>query len=241
MLPEFTREELAAGLDRVAEEVLEEAGMSHPPVDAFALADRLGIAVAWDDGQEGRARYVRLSGRRPGRSQATILVRPDPRLGAKAVGRGARNRRARGVSRLRCVGRRSAGNGAERREQAANQLAGRLLLPTRWFAADAAACGWDLLVLKARYNTASHELIARRMLECRPAVIISIFDHGRISLRRGNLPGRAPPPSPPEMECWRRVHRQCRPLRKRQGASVIQGWPIHEDGWKREILRLELR
>ena len=74
------------------------------------------------------------------------------------------------------------------REAVANNLAGRLLLPTAWFAADGAACGWDLLALKARYRTASHELIARRMLECRPPVIISIFDHRRISFRRSNFP-----------------------------------------------------
>ena len=38
------------------------------------------------------------------------------------------------------------------RETVANNLAGRLLLPTAWFAADAAACGWDLMALKARYR-----------------------------------------------------------------------------------------
>ena len=124
--------------------------------------------------------------------------------------------------------------------QVANQLAGRLLLPTAWFTADGATCGWDLIALKARYATASHELIARRMLECRPPVVISIFDHRRLSFRRSNVPGRVPPPLPGEMECWRQVHRGCRPLRTCQGPRVIQGWPIHEEGWKREILRMEV-
>jgi hypothetical protein len=240
MLPEFTREELAAGLDYVAEEVLEEAGVSNPPVDAFALAGRLGIAVAWDEGQEGRARFVRLNGRRPGRSQATILLRPDARSERRqwAVAHEIGEHVAYRVFAKWGVDPRETEPSA--RELVANQLAGRLLLPTMWFAIDAVTCGWDLLALKARYNTASHELIARRMLECRPAVIISIFDRGRMSLRRGNVCGRVPPPSRLEMECWRRVHRRCRPSRGRQGANVIQGWPIHEDGWKREILRLEV-
>ena len=35
MLPEYTREELAAGLDRVAEQILAKAGVRTPPVDAF--------------------------------------------------------------------------------------------------------------------------------------------------------------------------------------------------------------
>ena len=133
---------------------------------------------------------------------------------------------------------RVAGPGA--RETVANNLAGRLLLPTAWFAADAAACDWDLMALKARYRTASHELIARRMLECSPPVIISIFDHRQISFRRSNLPGRAPPPSPAEMQCWRDVHRGNHPLRTRAGPGFVQGWPIHEEGWKREILRMEM-
>ena len=46
MLPEFAREELAAGLDRVAEEILDEARIRKPPIDALAVAQALGIAVA---------------------------------------------------------------------------------------------------------------------------------------------------------------------------------------------------
>ena len=76
MLSELTREELAAGLDRVAEEVLAEAGIEGPPVDALAIARTLGIAIAWDDRQTGRARYVRLGDCRSERSRATILLRP---------------------------------------------------------------------------------------------------------------------------------------------------------------------
>lgn len=238
-MPEFTREELAAGLDRVAEEVLAESGVRGPPVDALEVARRLGIALAWDDRQEGRARYVRLCDRRSGRSRATILLHPEPR----------RERRQWAVAHE--IGEHVAYRAFDRwgvdprtaegaREAAANNLAGRLLLPSQWFVADAAVCGWDLLKLKARYSTASHELIARRMLECRPLVVVSIFDHGRLKFRRGNLPGRAPPPLRAEMECCRRVHLCGRPSRRRKGPCTIQGWPIHEEGWKREILRMEV-
>jgi len=52
--------------------------------------------------------------------------------------------------------------------------------------------------------------------------------------------GRVPPPLPGEIECWRHVHQGCRPSRTCQGPGAIQGWPIHEEGWKREILRMEL-
>jgi len=78
------------------------------------------------------------------------------------------------------------------------------------------------------------------MLECRPAVVISIFDQRRISFRRSNVSGRVPPPLPTEIECWTSVHERRRPSQTRQGPSLVQGWPVHEGGWEREILRMEV-
>ena len=239
MFPELTREELATGLDRVAEEILAEAGVRSPPVDALAIARMLGITVALDDRQEGRARYVRLGDRLSGRPAATILLRPEPRHERRhwAVAHEIGEHAAHRVFARWGADPREAVNA---REQVANCLAGRLLLPTQWFAADGAACQWDLFALKARYSTASHELIARRMLECRPAVVISIFDQQRLSFRRSNVSGRVPPPSRAEIECWNGVRERRGPLRTRQGSSRVQGWPLHEEGWQREILRMEV-
>jgi hypothetical protein len=78
------------------------------------------------------------------------------------------------------------------------------------------------------------------MLECRPAVIITIFDQGRITFRRGNFPGRIPPPSVAEWSCWRLVNEKNQPHAEHDGMNSIQGWPVHEDDWKREILRYDL-
>jgi hypothetical protein len=240
MLAEYTREELAAGLDAVTMELLAEADIAGPPVDAFTLAVRLGITVAIDDGQQGRARYVRLESRRPARSRAAILLRSDPRperrqwAVAHEIGEYAACRVfvQWGVDVREVVPR--------AREEVANRLAGRLLLPTAWFVADAADAGWDLAALKAQYSTASHELIARWMLECPPPVIVTIFDHRRVSFRRSNLPGRVPPPSPAEMACWQAVHDSATPRQIDDGPRTIQGWPVHEPAWKREILRAEV-
>ncbi len=223
----------------MAEEILQEAGVEYLPIDAMHVAQRLGITVAWDQRQEGRARYVRLSSR-SGPPKATILLKPDPRFERRqwAVAHEIGEHAAYRVFARWGVDPRETQSNA--RELVANNLAGRLLLPTVWFAADAAACRWDLLELKARYITASHELIARRMLECRPAVIISIFDQQRLSFRRGNLPGPTPPPQPDEMECWREVHRRCCPFQAGPSYRRVCGWPVHEEGWKREILRMEI-
>ena len=240
MLPEFAREELAAGLDAVVAEILAEAGVDVPPVDAFQVARALGITVALDDRQRGRARYVRLGGRLPGRPKATILLHPDPRVERRqwAVAHEIGEHTAHRMFAVLGVDPREAA--ADAREVAAGHLAGRLLLPTGWFSADGSGCGWDLLVLKGRYPTASHELIGRRMLECRPPVILSIFDQGRLHFRRSNLAGRVPPPSPAEIECWRSVHGCNRPGQTYDGPRTIRGWPVHEEGWKREILRTEV-
>jgi hypothetical protein len=240
MLPEFPREQLAAGLDTVAREILAEAGVAGPPVDAFAVARALGLQVAMDDTQEGRARYARLGGRRHARSQPTILLKSDPRAERRqwAVAHEIGEHAAHRV--FCCWGADPRETVPNAREVVANHLAGRLLLPTAWFTADAVQCGWDLIALKARYVTASHELIARRMLECRPPVIISIFDQRQLSFRRSNVPGRVPPPSSSEMQCWHQVHGRNRPEQTSDALRTIQGWPVHEEGWKREILRAEV-
>src|SRR5690606_9215708 len=74
------------------------------------------------------------------------------------------------------------------REQIANLLANRLLLPSEWFFPDARELAWDLLALKRIYSTASHELIARRMLDGTDHAIASVYDHGQLTWRRSNLP-----------------------------------------------------
>jgi len=239
MSPELAPEEIAAALDAVATDVLGSAGIHAPPVDCLHLARALGITVAVDDSQPGRARYVRLCGRRSGPARPAILLSGEPRgerrhwAIAHEIGEHAAHRVFDRLGIEPCETARNA------RETVASQLAGRLLLPTRWFVPDAEECRWDLLAMKLRYATASHELIARRMLECPPPVIISIFDHGELWFRRGNLAGRAAPLSTVELECWRAVHTLGLARQEWEATRTIQGWPVHEEGWKREILRTE--
>jgi hypothetical protein len=240
MLPEITSDDLSGALDTVAMDVLDRAGIDRPPVDAIQLARRLGITVAVDDRQRGRARYVRHRGIRGRKPRPTILLRPEPRRERRhwAVAHEIGEHVAYQVFRLLLVDPREAAPNA--RERVATYLASRLLLPGAWFADDACECRWDLVSLKSRYTTASHELIARRMLDLGPPVIISIFDLGQLSFRGSNVPGQVPPPSCGEMACWRRAHTRNLAEESADGPRKIQAWPVHEPDWKREILRTEV-
>ena len=235
-----TAEELSTTLDRVALEVLEQGAVRQPPVDALELARALKIVVATDDRQQGRARYVRLAGYRGRAPLGTILLRPEPRRERRhwAVAHEIGEHVAwRVFEELQIDPRETV---PDAREAIANHLAGRLLVPSPWFSADAVQCRWNLLKLKVRYATASHELLSRRMLEFSSPIIVSIFDQGRLSFRRSNVYGRVPPPSPAELECWRMVHQDNQPRSIEGGLLSISGWPVHEEGWKREILRTEV-
>ena len=240
MLPEFTREELAAGLDAVAAEILAQAGVDGPPVDAFAVAGRLGLTVALDDRQQGRARYVRLSGGRPGRTRPTILLRPEVRRERQhwAVAHEIGEHGASRVCRVAPIRAPRPPTPAKRRPII---WPAACCCPRRGSPPTGRSAAAIFRALKQRYATASHELIARRMLECRPPVVITIFDERQVYFRGGNLPGCLPPLSPPEAACWRRVHEHNEPHAARDDLRSVQGWPVHEEGWQREILRAGIR
>ena len=240
LLAEITWEDFSATLDEIADDLLDEAGMHDPPVDALALASRLGIAVAWDAEQQGRGRYVRLRGHHSACPRPAIVLRPEPRaerehwIVAHEIGEHVAHR----VFAALDVD--PSESPPESRETVANRLAGRLLLPGRWLLDDVAECGWDLAELKRRYASASHELIARRMLEFPEPIIITIHDQGQITLRQSNMPGRVPGLMPAEQRCWQRVHESGRPVSEQDTMIQVNGWPVHEPEWQREILRTEL-
>src|SRR3990170_4068687 len=75
MLSEIPDDEFAAALDACAAEVLWEAGVTEPPVDALAVADGLGLVVARDFAMPYRGRFVRLAENEGGGGgQGTIVV-----------------------------------------------------------------------------------------------------------------------------------------------------------------------
>src|SRR5262245_7232838 len=61
MLSEITEDEFAAAIDACAAEVLWEAGVIAPPVDAIMVAERLDLVVTRNVKMPNRGRFVRLA------------------------------------------------------------------------------------------------------------------------------------------------------------------------------------
>ncbi|HOM18280.1 MAG TPA: ImmA/IrrE family metallo-endopeptidase [Thermoguttaceae bacterium] len=232
-------EEYVEILDRVVEKALRIAHVKAPPVDPFRIAEALGVQVVWDNRLQERGRYVRLRRRHSHPQTAAMILqrhpRPERRYWSAAHELGEH-----------LVYQVAAGLGAateedlgEYRERIANHLAARILLPTRWFAEDGARVDWDLRLLKSRYPTASHEAIARRMLEMSTPVVITVFDQGMLIWRRANRWGRVPLLSSAESLCWQSAHRQGQDQEQWTEGLRIRVWAVHEPGWRREILRTE--
>jgi Zn-dependent peptidase ImmA (M78 family) len=223
-------EDVVSNVDRMVVELLERAQTEKPPVDAIGIAQRtLGMVVCLDSRQSERGRAQRSAGARQ------IYLRPEPTeerhqwTVAYEIGRHLKPQL---LERLGVEGR-----GGLSPVSLANLFAYRLLVPTCWFRGDASAADYDLLDLKRRYATASHEVIAWRMLDLGDPCIMTIVDNDVIHRRRSNAVRTRRELSPTEAKCREAVHRTGEPCRLRESAWTVQCWPVHRDGWKREILR----
>ncbi len=204
--------------------------LSEPPFDALRSAKRLGIEVAFDRSQRARGRRKTLAG------QQSIFLRPEDRpervqwAAAHELGEVFAHQ----------VFRAADWSGTEipprLREQIANLFASRFLLPTATFAVDCVRLEFDLPRLKSRYTTASHELIARRMLDVKPDAVLTILDQGNVTTRVNGYEQRVTGWQPEERECWRTAHETGLAQLEETHGLAIRVWPVHEPGWKREIL-----
>ncbi len=233
MLDDLPREEVMAVVDRTVDELLVAAGVQQPPVDVIALAQgHLGIAVCLDKNQPQRGRAQRAAGRQQ------IYLRPEPTeerhqwTVAHEIGEHFK------ATLLQRLGIDPRETRALAGESLANLFAYHLLAPVRWFADDARAFDYDVLQLKQRYRSASHEVIAWRFLDLPEPCIVSIVDNERIYRRRSNAwPIKSKRLEAPEQFCQHQVHESGRPHVVRREAWTVHGWPIHQLEWKREILR----
>lgn len=226
-------------LDAVAEQALRSAKIVEPPVDPVRIARALGIRVVWDGQLSERGRYVRLRQEAAHPQTAAMILqrhpRPERRFWAAAHELGE-HLVYQVADRLSLA---LEEDWSQWRERIADHLAARILMPTAWFCEDGRRVDWDLRSLKVRYRTASHEAIARRMLDMEEPVVISIFDHGLLSWRRANRSGRVPPLAQAETLCWQIAHQQSQDHQQYSGTLRVRAWAVHEPGWRREILRTE--
>lgn len=219
------------GIDECIRSLLEKLGMERPPVDAFHVARALGAAVVADDGQRTRGRIVRR------KNVAAICLRDEPRCErrhwtvAHEIGEHLM------ADLADAAGLDLTASPADARESLANRFAMLLLVPPHWFSFDAPMAGFDLFELKSLYRTASHEVLALRLLDLDPPTVISIFDNGRLTRRLSNTRSTFPPLHELEWRCRSQASTTGRPCRQRAAGLDVQAWPIHEPGWKREILR----
>jgi hypothetical protein len=224
-------EDLAFHVDGVVADLLETANWGRPPVDALALARRhLGIEVSVDPQQANRGRAQRNGAGR------LIYIRPEnrpERMQWAIAHELGEHLRPRIQERLPLTEPMS----PELGEHLANLFAARLLVPTRWFAGDAARLRCDLLKLKEHYATASHEVLAWRLLDLPRPCVVTIVDDNRLTRRRSNA--WEPPRTllSAEVRCQRFVHEKGEPGIVHQDGWTIQGWPVHESTRRREILR----
>jgi hypothetical protein len=230
MNEDLTREEVHEAADRIVEELLEQAGLTGPPVDAVALAERhLGLGLH-PDGARGRGPRRRSVRGEPATAPESS---PEERqwLAARALGAHLT------PTLLRRLGVETEGGRASGGASLANLLAEHLLLPLGWFADDASEHDHDVLELKARYATATVEVIAFRLLDLSEPCIITVVDNDHVHKRRSNAFQVRRELAPAEQQCQRYVTQYSRPHVVRRGGWTVQGWPIHKPDWKREILR----
>lgn len=225
--------EWTTAIDAVIETLLDRADLTAPPINALQVAKKLNIPVVIDQSQSGRGRCKTLSGK------PTIFVRQEERperlqwttaheLGELIAWQVIEQIQPIDEITPQC------------REEMANQIASRLLLPTAWFNADAQRTNNNILQLKKMYHTASHELIALRLLDQSEPTIITIIDNGRITRRKFNGNGPVPQIHNTERFCAAEAHRENQPTIISEENMTVQGWPVHEERWRREILRTTL-
>jgi Zn-dependent peptidase ImmA (M78 family) len=231
-MQDMPREDVTAAIDSMVTELLEAAQLTQPPVDTIALAQQhLGMVVCLDQRQNQRGRAQRALGKKQ------IYLKPEPReerhqwTVAHEIGEHLKTELLQRLNIEPAEARAMTG------ESLANLFSYRLLVPTCWFVADARAMNYDLLALKQRYSTSSHEVLAWRFLDLAEPCIVTIIDNERIHRRRSNAYPTRRELLPAEEQCWKYVTHHGRSKLVRDDEWTVQGWAVHQLDWKREILR----
>lgn len=198
----------------IAADLHNETGIS-APVDAFLIADRCGIEVrggARSSRREGNVVYLDATARR---------VRAHGVL-AHEIGHFALERA-----------------GEPDSEQGARYLAGALMLPRRDFDLHLRQSGWLLTDLQYRNPNASMEMIARRIVQMRDAVM-TIIDHGKVRYRRASP--WLEDPRLGRLTKWERQLADTAVLTGDpvQGGELVWAVPVIDPPWQRVVIIAEI-
>jgi len=221
----LSREEVHQAVDRIVTELLAESDISVPPVDAALVARRARVEI------EPRARKQRLGTKRDSSPPSTASPEAKQWLAAQAIGEQLK------PSLLQRLGFPPEQKRLLLGESLATLVASHLLLPAAWFGDDAQILKGDVMELKKRYTTVAADVIAWRLLDLPAPCIITIVDNDHVQRRRSNAWRISRELAEPERECQRYVNHYSRPRVICADGWTVQGWPVHQSDWKREILR----
>ena len=105
---------------------------------------------------------------------------------------------------------------------------------------EAAKAAIAMLELKQRYRTSSHEVLALRFIDLPEPCIVTVVDNDHVSRRKSNAWPTRRRLEPAELKCQRQVHQSGEPARVAENGWTVQGWPVHQADWKREVLRSQV-
>lgn len=233
---DFTADDLFDAVDRLVADVLRRSGCDRPPVDALGLAqDYFDLTVTEADPEDDRA--GRFGPRPPRRWSREVVLRPDQ----SEEGRQAACARACAKELLPTVlAKLGVTPGTENRSaqgQLLSVIVPRLLLPTKWYAADARKAGYDLGELKARYPTVDWLTLAFRLLDLDEPCVIAVVDDGSVAGRRCNRFPVTKKLTPAEEKCLALVTETRVPQRARADEWTAWGWWVPGGPFGRILLR----
>ncbi len=171
--------------DDIVADLLAELRLSPVNVDPFEVARGLGMEVAIDAGQTGRARIKRIAGRH------AVLLRPEERPErmhwalAHEIGEAL-------TPRIADVLNDESADVSTLREQWANVFASRLLLPRDGFLPEARRQHGDIIQLKSLFPHVSYEQLLWGLLRLDVPTVATVFDQGTLTRREANTGGRVP-------------------------------------------------
>ena len=124
--------EMTKAIDETVSVILRQVAVKRPPIDAVQIARRLGYHLLWDENQSGRARISVVRAAESSTPESDLSqTRPAPERIRWAVAHEIGEQYAGDIVRL---SRMDLGElSTDGREQIANALATRLLLPTKFF------------------------------------------------------------------------------------------------------------